>query len=80
LAKTWTSAWCSTSPSIGVGDLLLLSYKDSVAVITRCNYRGEPIGAVEIANLPAGIRFEPSRMVHRNGLFTSRRSRRPVWW
>jgi len=50
------------------GDLLLLSYKDSVAVITRCHYRGEPIGAVEIANLPAGIRFEPSRMVHRNGL------------
>lgn len=50
------------------GDLLLLSYKDSSAVVTRCSFRGERTGAVEITNLPAGVRFEPSRIIHRNGL------------
>lgn len=50
------------------GDILLLSYKDSGAAVTRCSFRGEPTGAVELTNLPAGVKFEPSRIIQRNGL------------
>jgi len=53
----------------GNGDLILLSYKDSRSLVTRCNFRGEPIGPVEITNLPAGLAFYANRMVYRNGLF-----------
>jgi hypothetical protein len=51
------------------GDIILLSYRDSRSIVTRCNYRGEPVGSVEIKNLPAGLGFDANRMVSRNGLF-----------
>ena len=51
------------------GDIILLSYKDSRSLLTRCNFRGEPIGPVDITNLPDGVPFNANRMVLRNGLF-----------
>lgn len=52
----------------GQGDLVVLSYKDSRSLVTRCNFRGEPVGAIDITNLPAGIVFGANRVVYRNGL------------
>lgn len=51
------------------GDIILLSYKDSRSAVTRCNFRGVPIGSIEIKNLPAALVFDANRMVLRNGLF-----------
>ena len=51
------------------GDVILLSHKDSRAVVTRCNFRGVPIGPIEIKNLPPGVVFAASRMVRRTGVF-----------
>ena len=51
------------------GHIILLSYKDSRPLVTRCNFRGEPVGSLEISNLPEGMPFSPNRMVFRNGLF-----------
>jgi hypothetical protein len=51
------------------GDIILLSYKGSRTLLTRCNFRGEPIGPIDIANLPDGVSFDANRMVLRNGLF-----------
>lgn len=52
----------------GNGDIILLSYKNSRSLLTRCDFRGVPIGPVEIKRLPAGLVFFANRMVHRNGL------------
>jgi hypothetical protein len=49
------------------GDVLLLSYKDSRSLVTRCNFRGVPMGPMEIRNLPAGLAFGANRMVLQNG-------------
>jgi DNA-binding beta-propeller fold protein YncE len=51
------------------GDIILLSYKDSRHVVTRCNFRGVPVGPIEVTNLPAGVKFRANRMVVRGGLF-----------
>ena len=51
------------------GDIHLLSQKDSRAIVTRCNFRGGPVGTFEIRNLPAGLEFNANRMVYRNGRF-----------
>jgi hypothetical protein len=51
------------------GDIILLSYKDSVALVTKCNFRGVPIALIEIKNLPAGVPFTANRIIQRNGLF-----------
>ena len=51
------------------GDIILLSSRDSRSLVTRCNFRGVPAGAIEITNLPAGLAFAPNRMVFRNGKF-----------
>jgi hypothetical protein len=51
------------------GDVLLLSYKESRSLVTRCNFRGVPVAPVEITNLPPGLVFGANRMIHRNGLF-----------
>jgi hypothetical protein len=51
------------------GNIILLSYKDSRSIVTRCNFRGVPTGSIEVSNLPAGVVFAANRMVHRNGLF-----------
>lgn len=50
------------------GDVILLSYKDSKYLLTRCNFRGVPIAPIEIKNLPAEVTFSASRLVHRGGL------------
>ncbi len=52
----------------GQGDLVVLWYKDSRSLVTRCNFRGEPVGPIEITNLPEGVVFGANRVVHRNGL------------
>lgn len=51
------------------GSILLLSYRTQGDYeITRCNYRGEPIGKVVLKNLPARFSaFVPNRMVCRDG-------------
>lgn len=51
------------------GDIILLSYRDSTPVITRCNFRGVAEGTVEPGNLPEGLVFRPNRLFHRNGAF-----------
>ncbi len=51
------------------GDIILLSFKDGRTVVTRCNYRGVPIGAVEITNLPPGASFRANRMILQGGVF-----------
>lgn len=51
------------------GDVILLSYKDGRPVVTRCDFRGVPVGTLEIRGLPPSLAFEPNRMVYRNGLF-----------
>jgi hypothetical protein len=50
------------------GNILLLSYRESVFEITRCNFRGEPIGKIEIKNLPTEFSgFSPNRMIYFEG-------------
>lgn len=51
------------------GDIILLSYKDSRPSVTRCNFRGVPVGRIEITGLPEGVVFGANRMIYRNGLF-----------
>lgn len=51
------------------GDIFLLSLKDSRSIVTRCDFRGVPIGPVEFKGLPAGLEFSADRMVVRDGLF-----------
>ncbi len=51
------------------GDIVVLSYKDSRSIVTRCNFRGVPVAPFEIENLPAGLVFAANRMVYRGGLF-----------
>ena len=50
------------------GDVILLSYKQGY-LVTRCNFRGVPVGPIEITNLPAGVTFRADRLAIRNGLF-----------
>ncbi len=51
------------------GDIILLSYEDRRSIVTRCSFRGVPLGRIEITNLPAGVAFRANRMVARGGLF-----------
>ena len=51
----------------GNGEILILSYKDEKTILTRCNYRGVPLGPVAITGLPEGLVFAPNRMVLRDG-------------
>ena len=51
------------------GNIFVLSYQGSSAVITLCNFRGEAISRVELKDLPSGQSgFSPDRMVYREGL------------
>lgn len=50
------------------GDILLLSYRAGRPLVTRCNFRGVPVGPVEITGLPEGVSFRPNRVVFRGGL------------
>lgn len=62
------------------GDIILLSYKNSRTIITRCNFRGVPVETIEVKNLPPGLEFEANRMISRNGLvyFVSLRAARVI--
>jgi hypothetical protein len=50
------------------GDVILLSYQRGY-LLTRCSFRGVPIGPIEITGLPAGVAFRADRLIIRNGLF-----------
>lgn len=50
------------------GEVILLSHEDARPRVTRCDFRGVPVGAIEVTGLPAGLEFTANRMVHRNGL------------
>lgn len=50
------------------GDIILLSYRNGQPVLTRCNFRGDPVGTIEVTGLPEGLTFGGNRMVHRGGL------------
>ena len=51
------------------GNIVLLSYRDSRSVVTRCNYRGVPVGRIEITRLPPGVTFYANRFVLHDGRF-----------
>ena len=50
------------------GNIILLSYRDSTSVVTRCNYRGVPTAKLEITNLPSGVAFSANRVMARGNL------------
>lgn len=50
------------------GDVIVLSYKEG-PLVTRCTFRGVPIGRIEITDLPVGATFRANRLIVRNGLF-----------
>jgi hypothetical protein len=56
------------------GTIFFLSYNDRGEYgIVRCNYRGEPIGRIEVTGLPSDFtdyqKFSPNHMVYREGQF-----------
>jgi hypothetical protein len=51
------------------GDLILLSVKDSRSRVTRCTFRGVPIGPMEITGLPPGLSLVPNRLIRRGDKF-----------
>ena len=51
------------------GSVVLLSYKESTALVTRCNYRGVPIAPIEISKLPPGLAFRPNRLIFAAGRY-----------
>jgi hypothetical protein len=55
------------------GNILLLVYSpppESTYKIVRCNFRGEPVGTITLANLPGRFSsFAPQRIIYRNGQF-----------
>jgi hypothetical protein len=51
----------------GNGDIVILSYDENRPVVTQCDYRGVPRGAIEIRGLPESTVFSPNRMVYRDG-------------
>lgn len=48
------------------GNILLLSFKDGRSHVTRCNFRGVPVGPLAFTDLPEGP-FAPNRMFLRRG-------------
>lgn len=50
------------------GDIILLSYREARPVVTRCTFRGQPVGPIEVSGLPAALAFRPNRLIYRNGL------------
>jgi DNA-binding beta-propeller fold protein YncE len=51
------------------GNILVLSKQGRKSSITLCDYRGQPIGEVELKNLPADFSdFSPDRIVIQRGL------------
>jgi hypothetical protein len=50
------------------GDILLLAYRDSHAVIVRCSYRGRPESEIALAGVPpAFMDMGPNRLVFQRG-------------
>lgn len=49
------------------GDILLLTYRESGYEVIRCNFRGEPVGRIDILNLPDEFSgFSPTRITCRD--------------
>ena len=51
------------------GDIILLSHKGAGSIVTRCSFRGVPVGRIEVTGLPAGETFSANRLVLRHGFF-----------
>lgn len=50
------------------GDLLVLSYRDDKPCLLRCNFRGEPIQAVELTGVPEPFRgMRPNAIAYQGG-------------
>ena len=50
------------------GDVLLLTHRDGVTAIVRCDYRGRETGGITPSGFPAALRdFAPNRMVYHRG-------------
>ena len=50
------------------GNIIIITNMDKEIKIIRCNYRGEPIGTIELKNLPPELsHFMPDRIVYREG-------------
>jgi hypothetical protein len=69
--ETGELGWVNDISVHGSGDIMVLSYQPQAGrnVITRCDFRGEPLSTIELKNLPgehAG--FNPNRIVVRGDL------------
>ena len=50
------------------GDIFLLAYRETGAVITRCDYRGRPRAEIGLTGVPAPLAgFAPNRIVYQGG-------------
>jgi DNA-binding beta-propeller fold protein YncE len=53
---------------LGNGQLAMLASKGPLTRLVRCNFRGEPLGTIELSGLPAEFStFSPSRVFARDG-------------
>jgi DNA-binding beta-propeller fold protein YncE len=54
----------------GDGNMLLLTLKEGRTRIVRCDYRGEPVSAMDVTDFPLQFEgFTPGRMVYLDGRF-----------
>jgi DNA-binding beta-propeller fold protein YncE len=51
------------------GNVIVLSHKDGGPMVTRCSFRGVPLGRIDVRNVPAGVTFAPSRLFVRDDAF-----------
>jgi len=51
------------------GSIILLSFKDANTLVTRCDFRGSPVGPFQISNLPQGLVFGANRIIRRGDVF-----------
>ena len=52
---------------LGNGQLAILASKGPITRLVRCNFRGEPLGTIDLTGLPAGFTgFSPNRVFSRD--------------
>lgn len=53
---------------LGNGQLAILASKGPLMRLVRCNFRGEPLGPIDLSGLPSGFsNFSPNRVFFRDG-------------